>query len=858
MDGLNELPSIHVTLQEKAMSIKTHPQAETFFVLRAPGLPIEFLEAWSAEARVLGGGDVDAALDADREGLRQVLREAVADPGIREAVFLASKELEAALDPWLRKELTAEQSARVERSLVGHLSRMAFQGDSTGPLTETALGSWGSTSGALNWPAASVTLPETVRAALEEAVDTLRRLSPPRVPGPLGAFKAAFLERYEGMWAPLLEVLDPEAGIGFCVDPSWAEDEAALTEEAGLPGRTPATQKTFTPRDAYLLRKLQRLGDAVHWELDDVDLASLENPQAPPFPATFAALATLAASSATALAGGDFTVVLETFSGAEGARLLARSCQGDPRLEAKVREHVAAEEAGRPEAIFAEGIHAPAGGAENEGVRPVFRNFEILLQGTGRVPESRRILPADLLVNVVGGRVVLWSRRLKREVVPRFSGDHTSCGLTVCRFLHQLQDQEGASGSWNWGALKGASFLPRVVVGNHILCRARWRLETRELERALNESVHGVWGAFALVRQRRGLPRRVVLEDAGSPLLVDLDQALWVETLWRQVSHRDAFTLVECFPSPPSMPLQGPGGHFSPGLVVPFRCGVEPRPPLPVPRHAPASRSFSPGSEWLYARIFGGPAVADRILLEGVAPLVAATRGLWDKWFFLRNPGPPPHIGLRFHGHPDLLAGELLPWMHRTLEPLRKTGIGWRLQLDTYDRDEESYGGPAGMELAEDWFWRDSEWALQELQACQGDPDRWKKGLVDVDQILEALGLDPDHKVRAVQEGREGFLRDLGAGENLPAEMGAKFRPLAKELESLLEAGSPGANPSLKSLARLGEEARAGNLSRPLDTLAPSLAHLHLNRLLRSEHRAQECMLLDFLNRAYALMRAKA
>jgi len=111
------------------------PQAtlrvEPFFALRAPSLPFEFLEAWSRCA-------------PDREALRGRLREAAGDPGIREALFLASPDLEAALDPWLRGELSPDQASPVERTLVRYLSRMAYQGTPFGLFAGTTSGVWGS------------------------------------------------------------------------------------------------------------------------------------------------------------------------------------------------------------------------------------------------------------------------------------------------------------------------------------------------------------------------------------------------------------------------------------------------------------------------------------------------------------------------------------------------------------------------------------------------------------------------------------------------------------------------------------------------------------------------------------------
>jgi hypothetical protein len=57
-------------------------------------------------------------------------------------------------------------------------------------------------------------------------------------------------------------------------------------------------------------------------------------------------------------------------------------------------------------------------------------------------------------------------------------------------------------------------------------------------------------------------------------------------------------------------------------------------------------------------------------------------------------------------------------------------------------------------------------------------------------------------------------------------------------------------------LAPVGQELRAladaGRLSVDIPALAMSLAHMHVNRMLRSAQRAQELVLYELLDRAYS------
>jgi hypothetical protein len=52
--------------------------------------------------------------------------------------------------------------------------------------------------------------------------------------------------------------------------------------------------------------------------------------------------------------------------------------------------------------------------------------------------------------------------------------------------------------------------------------------------------------------------------------------------------------------------------------------------------------------------------------------------------------------------------------------------------------------------------------------------------------------------------------------------------------------------------AELCQLSQAGRLSTTMTDLARSVAHMHVNRLLRSAHRAQELVLYELLDRAYS------
>ncbi len=702
-------------------------------------------------------------------------------------------------------------------------------------------------------PAPGLALSSGVRAALAAGADLLRKLTWPLPEGPLDRFRGAFLERYGTRWVPLLEVLDEESGLGF--DGGVPMDSPLLE---GLPFPTPMPARPFTGRDRKLLDRLAALQGSLAWELTDGDVEALANPDPQPFPRSFAALTSLGASDLGALDRGEFRFWMEQYSGPTAARWLGRFASGEPELTEALVRHLQKEEAERPEAVFAEVVHVPEGRMGNVLARPALRAYEIPFLATAGVAEDRTILPGDLLVTVQGGRVLLTSRRLGRQVVPRLSSaHHYARGPVVYRFLASLQDQDGHAGGWSWGALDELAFLPRVTRGRQVLSRARWRIQASELKAAMAASPEGAWGGFQVLRARLNLPRFVLLADGDNTLLVDLDQGPWVEALVHLVVGRPVFTLTECFPEPGMALVTAPEGRFAHELVIPFeavgltQAEAQAPPPMSEP---PCVRAHPPGSEWLYLKLYCGPASVDRLLVEW-APFLAESeaQGLWDRWHFVRFADPEHHLRLRFHGEPRRLVAELLPLVHRHLERPLAQGLLRTWQVATYEPEVERYGGAPGLPLAEEWFFEDSQAVLLHLVDGITMDARWKVGLAEVDAIWAALGLTVPDRSALAQASRESFRKEFGDRGAGAHQIGAKFRTLRMELEQgvpVVAAG--GAAPGLPALARLREALEHGLLQEPRARLAGSLAHMHLNRLLRINHRENEWVIMEFLSRLYA------
>src|SRR5437867_12851768 len=113
-------------MQERQQPYEFAPSG--FFALRTPLLPFDELLAWSDGLEAALAGDdparLQAACKADGMRLRHQLRDIYARPEVREALFVASPDLEERFEVWLR-EPESEWGQKIERALVRYFARMA-------------------------------------------------------------------------------------------------------------------------------------------------------------------------------------------------------------------------------------------------------------------------------------------------------------------------------------------------------------------------------------------------------------------------------------------------------------------------------------------------------------------------------------------------------------------------------------------------------------------------------------------------------------------------------------------------------------------------------------------------------------
>lgn len=695
-----------------------------------------------------------------------------------------------------------------------------------------------------------IRLPGETLGELVRVIGTLQRVFARE--RALAPYAREFRKRYGSREIPILELLDPELGLG----PPPGYGCPPPTRRWRAPGATAANPGL----DAYLaelLGRSQRRG-ASEIVLDEGELLELALPEPEPAPLELDLHVLVLGSTAEAVAHGDLTLLLLDDGTAPPGQALRRYAHLDPAFEESLSA-IALEEQGKGgETIFADLTWLDERGLPGSGVAQArVHPYQVAVGTTPGVPFERHIPLEDLTAGVVGERFYLRSQQLARQVEVRaapLQNAHTA--PNIVRFLFELATQDASAPAWRWGALAALPHLPRVRLGRVILAPASWSLPRELLEGEAGSD----WDArVAAWRAEWGVPRHVCLGRLSDRLLLDLDNA-WCREILRQEATAGA-RVTEAPWGAGAWAADGRGRPHVTELVVPVRSPAPAPPwvaPPPVPSLSPAAgRSLVPGDGCLDYRLYGP--VSDRTELLGELTRLVAGADPALRWFFERRAHPDPHLRFRVLGGPAGLA-RVWPVLAERFADLLARGAVTRIAIETYERELERFGGLDGMRACEAIFCLDSALVLEllELAPRSGVPME-TLACLSVDGFLTGLGLPP--------EARTSLIAGLSAADGLPRRAASEARQhpaehgwIGQEGRRLLQAVLPGRAAGSGEQALVEVHAAYGRLAGPagellalphLDAVTPAeretvlagiherLVRLHTNRLGLTPHRAR-------------------
>lgn len=284
------------------------------------------------------------------------------------------------------------------------------------------------------------------------------------------------------------------------------------------------------------------------------------------------------------------------------------------------------------------------------------------------------------------------------------------------------------------------------------------------------------------------------------------------------------------------------------------------------------NRTFIPGSEWVYFKLYTGTKTADMILTNELYGYVREMfdNDIIDKWFFIRYADPDFHIRLRFHLKNAWNFNCIFQRFLVTFQHIVDSGYIWNIQCDTYQREIERYGFNS-ISFVEDLFFIDSEYAirlLHHLNEENPEEHRWKLALVMIDSLLTVFSYELSQRKELLNTMSENFKKEFGfTYHDVSKQLNDKYRNYRKKIEHAMSSGNGTSITNEIIQARkhdLLPIAKAlivmdttGELRIDLNTLLTSIIHMSMNRWFRSRNRLHELVIYDFLSRYYSSEWAK-
>lgn len=702
------------------------------------------------------------------------------------------------------------------------------------------------------------------RSYQEKILDGLyciNKLMPAHPIDALEEFASAFGRKFGNRTIPLLYALDPEVGVGYAPFTENHDPSVLLSDIHVKDKRSPTSLVEWTPVHQLLMDKWTSIPFSNNGEgamiIEKEDLVSLpssdENNALPP-------------SMAVLFRILDDHVYIEQAGGASALGLSGRFTLFNDSILTMTKEIARIEDTSNPDVLFADIAHINDLHTANINRRETLRDYEILLTAGSCRDFQSQILPRDLRVSLRGKKIILWSEKLQRIIIPRLSSayNYTRSNLPVFRFLCDLQNQ-GIKTSFSFDLssfFPGLIYYPRVQYRSAILQLATWHIKTEKWKSELRQGSE----LFQINRigsllKRMHLPEFISANEGDHQVILDRGKETDMQILLRMVKNKDTVVIKE-FPFL-HVTKQIIRDKYKRPYINQFVASLyhhhrvyNPVPYLSDNKSKPSvKRKYPPGSEWLYFKIYCHPLRSDEILIKYIKPsgMHWQTEGILKQWFFIRYRDPEYHLRVRFKIDPANTQ-KVVTDFARVISNLTDTGIIQNYSITIYEREVERYSS-AFIEDVEKLFCASTLLVVEYLKAADDGILNWNDctfAFISLLTLLDTFKYTLQDKGNILYHLYHSFSSEFEQTKELNSQLRKKFREVRRSFQEaagercsmdipthvLFKEMQIFKNKHILMGMRM-EELPAAQKNKLVTDFIP----MHLNRLFRDNQRKQEMVL---------------
>ena len=269
-------------------------------------------------------------------------------------------------------------------------------------------------------------------------------------------------------------------------------------------------------------------------------------------------------------------LIIKSVGGSSAANLHARFSHGSTCVEQYVKQITATEEALHQDKILVEIIHLPEARTANILKRPKLRKYELPYLAKSTLDTKHQIDIEDLTLSLRQNRLILRSKRLNKEVIPKLTNayNYSRNALPIYHFLCDLQRQDRRIAlGFSWPKkVEDFPFLPRVVYRNCILSKAQWLLKETEIKAFIivYNDPEKLMTEISQWRKRYRVPQWVEWIEHDNTLPINLENHTLVH-LWLSSIKNKAYCKLKEYLLPESNLVKRDQSFFSHEIVLSFK-----------------------------------------------------------------------------------------------------------------------------------------------------------------------------------------------------------------------------------------------------------------------------------------------
>lgn len=582
-------------------------------------------------------------------------------------------------------------------------------------------------------------------------------------------FERAFYDRYENQIVPLVVALDSEIGLGYS------------NQLKSLSNRDFYAQKTSN----YKFNRISQLKldlythslrtDSYSVDLNDNSLMNEIPKNQEEFPNELCSLISIHSSikNYDLNKNEEKIIHLKYATRSSSIRFLGRFSYQD-EIKSKIDQLVNYEEKVHSDKIIAEIVHFPKDRIGNIAIREKLRKYEIPIVTPSLLDPEQQLLITDLHLLFRDGRLILWSKKHNKEVIPRLSVAHNYNfrSLGVYHFLCDYQyNQEELNLQWNWEHLSYQESLPRVMYKNIVLSPKIWNIHTTGIKLLKLSSNTEKRNYLDNLRKRLKIPKTVMLKSDENNLILNLDNIDCINILIKRFKKYEMTTLVENLWEGDSMVAESNEGNYTNEVIVPL---LKNNPIKSNNNHlknygiteflkakTKVQRTFAPGSSWYYAKIYLPNVFLEELLIELYSKVIQPLKksNSIKNWFFIRYRDPQYHLRIRIEIF-DIKNFTLInEQMNKVCSKYIETGQIQKFSLDIYERELERFGSN-NIASSEQLFCASSELTLKLLKLLNNtsySSNRFLFCMLGVELIFKSFQLSASERQKQYQHIYNSF-----------------------------------------------------------------------------------------------------